>query len=180
VRSGQARSVGLPQPGARALEKLIERKTPVIGISFGNPYVLLSFPKLQTYVVAYGDMPSLQEATERALLGQIDIGGRLPISLPGLYPRGTGIRLVSDRSERDYRIRPNDMLDVRLIGQPDGNNVCQVDKAGMIRMSACLPFANDDMRAAGKTTDELAAEMTIEMKKYLKKPEIRLSVSRRR
>ena len=93
VRSGQARSVGLPQPGARALEKLIERKTPVIGISFGNPYVLLSFPKLQTYVVAYGDMPSLQEATERAVLGQIEIGGRLPISLPGLYPRGTGIQL---------------------------------------------------------------------------------------
>ena len=93
VRSGQARSVGLPQPGARALEKLIERQTPVIGISFGNPYVLLSFPKLQTYVVAYGDMPSLQEATERAVLGQIDIGGRLPISLPGLYPRGTGIQL---------------------------------------------------------------------------------------
>jgi len=93
VRTGQARSVGLPQPGARALETLIERKTPVIGISFGNPYVLLSFPKLQTYVVAYGDMPSLQEATERALLGQIDINGRLPISLAGLYPRGTGIQL---------------------------------------------------------------------------------------
>jgi len=53
----------------------------------------LSFPKLQTYVVAYGDMPSLQEATERALLGQIDINGRLPISLAGLYPRGTGIQL---------------------------------------------------------------------------------------
>ena len=52
-----------------------------------------SFPKLQTYVVAYGDMQSLQEATERALLGQIDITGRLPISLPGLYPRGTGIQL---------------------------------------------------------------------------------------
>jgi beta-N-acetylhexosaminidase len=92
VRSGQARSVGLPQPGARTLEKLIERKTPIIGISFGNPYVLLSFPKLQTYVVAYGDMPSLQEAAERAVLGQGDISGRLPISLPGLYPRGTGIQ----------------------------------------------------------------------------------------
>jgi len=140
----------------------------------------LSFPKLQTYAVAYGDMPSLQEATERALLGQIDINGRLPISLAGLYPRGTGIQLVQDRSDKDYRIRPNDMLDVRLMGQPDGNNVCQVDKDGMIRMSACLPFADDDMRAAGRTTDELAAEMTIQMKKYLKKPEVHVSVSRRR
>lgn len=93
VRSGQARSVALPEPGARALDTLIDRKTPVIGISFGNPYLLSSFPKLQTYMVAYGDMPSLQEASAEALLGQIDITGHLPISLPGLYPRGTGIQL---------------------------------------------------------------------------------------
>jgi hypothetical protein len=44
-------------------------------------------------VVAYGDMPSLQQAAARALLGQIDVTGKLPISLPGLYPRGTGIQL---------------------------------------------------------------------------------------
>jgi beta-N-acetylhexosaminidase len=93
VRTGQARSVGLPEPGAKVLETLIDRKTPMIGISFGNPYLLSSFPKLQTYLVAYGDMQSLQEAAAQALLGQSAITGRLPISLPGLYPRGTGIQL---------------------------------------------------------------------------------------
>ena len=93
VRSGQAMSVGVPQPGARALSALIEAKTPVIGISFGNPYLLQSFPGLRTYMVAYGDMPSLQAAVARALMGEIDIVGRLPISLPGLYPRGTGIQI---------------------------------------------------------------------------------------
>ena len=93
VRSGQARSVALPEPGTKALNELIERKAPLVGISFGNPYILMSFPKLQTYVVAYGDMPSLQAATARGLAGQIDIDGRLPISLPGLYPRGAGIEL---------------------------------------------------------------------------------------
>jgi beta-N-acetylhexosaminidase len=99
VRTGQARSVALPEPGARALETLIDRKAPLIGISFGNPYLLSSFPKLQTYIVAYGDMQSLQEASAEALLGQIDVTGRLPISLPGLYPRGTGIQLEA-RSEK--------------------------------------------------------------------------------
>ena len=98
VRSGQARSVALPEPGMKALNQLIERQTPLIGISFGNPYVILGFPKLQTYLVAYGDMPSLQEATARALLGQIDITGRLPISLPGMYQRGTGIQLKAGRN----------------------------------------------------------------------------------
>jgi beta-N-acetylhexosaminidase len=93
VRTGQARSVGLPDSGARALNALIESKAPVIGISFGNPYLLQSFPELRTYMVAYGDMPSLQQAAARAVLGEIDIVGKLPISLPGLYPRGTGLQL---------------------------------------------------------------------------------------
>ncbi len=93
VRSGQARSVGLPEPGAKALSTLITNKVPVVGISFGNPYLLQSFPNLRTYMVAYGDMPSLQQAAARSLLGQIDVTGKLPISLPGLYPRGTGIQL---------------------------------------------------------------------------------------
>lgn len=93
VRTGQVRSVGLPDPGAKALLALIQSKAPIVGISFGNPYLLQSFPELRTYMVAYGDMPSLQQASAHALLGQIDITGKLPISLPGLYPRGTGIQL---------------------------------------------------------------------------------------
>ena len=93
VRSGATNSVGLPEPGARALSALIEKKVPIVGVSFGNPYLLQSFKGLGTYVVAYGDMPSLQRATARALLGRGDFTGRLPISLPGLYPRGTGIQL---------------------------------------------------------------------------------------
>ena len=93
VRTGQARSVALPAPGMKALNELIDRTAPLIGISFGNPYLLLSVPKLQTYLVAYGDMPSLQEAAAEGLAGKIEITGRLPISLPGLYARGTGIQL---------------------------------------------------------------------------------------
>jgi beta-N-acetylhexosaminidase len=97
VRTGQARSVALPEPGEKALEALIDRQTPIVGISFGNPYLLGSFPKLQTYLVAYGDMQSLQEAAAEALLGKSDVTGRLPISLPGLYPRGTGIQLKASK-----------------------------------------------------------------------------------
>jgi beta-N-acetylhexosaminidase len=99
VRSGQVLSVGLPDSGARVLETLVANKTRVLGISFGNPYLLQSFPGLRTYLVAYGDMPSLQQAAARAILGEIDVTGRLPISLPGLYPRGTGIQLKANGNQ---------------------------------------------------------------------------------
>ena len=93
VRSGQVRSAGLPDSGVQVLHAVIGGKAPIIGISFGNPYLLQNFPGLKTYMVAYGDMPSLQQAAARAVLGEIDIAGKLPISLPNLYPRGTGIQL---------------------------------------------------------------------------------------
>lgn len=100
VRTGQARSVGLPEPGARALASLINAHAPVIGISFGNPYLLEGFPALQTYLVAYGDMPSLQQAAARAVLGQTDITGKLPITLPSLYARGTGVQMKATTANR--------------------------------------------------------------------------------
>jgi beta-N-acetylhexosaminidase len=99
VRSGQAGSVALPKPGARALNALLDRQAPLVGISFGNPYLLLSFPKLRTYLVAYGAMPSLQRSAANALLGKNDVTGRLPISLPGLYPLGAGIQLKSNANQ---------------------------------------------------------------------------------
>ena len=93
VRSGAKNSVGIPENGAGILRDLLTSNKKIIGVSFGNPYVLGAFPEMKTYMVAYGDMPSLQRASARALLGTQDVTGRLPISLPGLYPRGTGIQL---------------------------------------------------------------------------------------
>lgn len=93
VRTGSKTSVGLPENAGKGLQQLIGENRNVVGVSFGNPYLLTQFPALKTYLVAYGDMPSLQRAAARSLLGQQAITGRLPISLPGLYPRGTGIQI---------------------------------------------------------------------------------------
>jgi len=93
VRSGAKNSVGIPENGAALLREALAANKQVIGISFGNPYILSSFPEMKTYLVAYGDMPSLQRAAARSILGQQDITGKLPISLPGLHPRGIGIQL---------------------------------------------------------------------------------------
>jgi beta-N-acetylhexosaminidase len=93
VRSGAKNSVGVPENGAAVLREALAAGKKVIGVSFGNPYILGSFPGLKTYVVSYGDMPSLQRATARALLGETGFYGHLPISLPGLHTRGTSLRV---------------------------------------------------------------------------------------
>ncbi|MGI8789107.1 MAG: glycoside hydrolase family 3 protein [Pyrinomonadaceae bacterium] len=93
VRSGAKNSVGIPEAGAKVLRELLQTDKKVISVSFGNPYLLNNFPEMKTYVVAYGDMSSLQRATARALVGEIDFKGKLPISLGENYPRGTGIQI---------------------------------------------------------------------------------------
>ncbi|HEY8560036.1 MAG TPA: glycoside hydrolase family 3 N-terminal domain-containing protein [Pyrinomonadaceae bacterium] len=94
VRSGAKNSVGLPDAGVDILRELLEKDRKVIGLSFGNPYILQSFPALKTYVVAYGDMTNLQRASARTVFGMLEPNGKLPISLPGLVPRGTGLTLA--------------------------------------------------------------------------------------
>jgi beta-N-acetylhexosaminidase len=94
VRSGAKNSVGLPEPGADVLRKLLEIKKPMVSVSFGNPYFLNAFPTMGTYLTAYGDMSTLQRAAGNAIVGKESITGKLPISLPGLAERGTGIQLL--------------------------------------------------------------------------------------
>ncbi|HXG84358.1 MAG TPA: glycoside hydrolase family 3 N-terminal domain-containing protein [Pyrinomonadaceae bacterium] len=90
VRSGAKNSVGLPETGAQVLKTVLRNNPNTINVSFGNPYLLRGFPEMKTYAVAYGDMTSLQRAAARALMGEIDFKGKLPITV-GSYPRGTGI-----------------------------------------------------------------------------------------
>ena len=92
VRSGAKNSVGIPEVGAKLLRELLQTDKKVVSLSFGNPYLLNNFPEMKTYVVAYGDMSSLQRATARALMGEIPFKGKLPISL-GNYKSGTGVAI---------------------------------------------------------------------------------------
>jgi beta-N-acetylhexosaminidase len=94
VRTGAKNSVGLPPVGVDLVREALAANKKVIGISFGNPYVLTAFTNMNTYLVAYGDVPSLQRAAGRSVLGLQDITGKLPITLPGLHPRGTGIQFI--------------------------------------------------------------------------------------
>ncbi|MCS6874331.1 MAG: glycoside hydrolase family 3 N-terminal domain-containing protein [Acidobacteriota bacterium] len=92
VRSGAKNSIEVPEAGKEIVKQIIENKK-LIAISFGNPYILREFPEMKTYIVAYGDMPSLQRATALALFGEIDFRGRLPITIMPGYPSGLGLSI---------------------------------------------------------------------------------------
>lgn len=61
---------------------------PVVLLSFASPYYLDELPNVDAYVCTYSYLDGAQEAAAEAVLGEIAMRGRLPVSLPGFYPYG--------------------------------------------------------------------------------------------
>jgi beta-N-acetylhexosaminidase len=96
ARSGKG-SVALPPTGKRLAEELIKRhlttRLPLIVISFGNPYLLQAMSDSPSYLLAWSPFPVSQRAAAKAVLGEIEIGGKLPVTAPGLFERGFGMKV---------------------------------------------------------------------------------------
>jgi beta-N-acetylhexosaminidase len=66
------------------MQALLQAGALVIGVAVGNPYDLLAFPALRTYLVTYEYTPPALAAAVRVLFGETQARGHLPVSLPGL------------------------------------------------------------------------------------------------
>ncbi len=76
-------------PGTSALAALHQQFAErLVVVGAGNPYELLRIPGLHTYLAAYGPDPPSMRAAAKVLIGRLEPTGRLPVALPGLYPRG--------------------------------------------------------------------------------------------
>ena len=87
-------SVDLLPAHVDLIRRLAEgRKGRVVVISFGSPYFLRHFPEAGAYLCLYRSSPQAQETAARAVFGEIEVEGRLSVSIPGLYPVGQGVVL---------------------------------------------------------------------------------------
>ncbi|HMA53168.1 MAG TPA: glycoside hydrolase family 3 N-terminal domain-containing protein, partial [Acidobacteriota bacterium] len=65
----------------------------IVAVSFGSPYLLRHFAEVDAYLCLYKDTPETQSTAARALSGEMDVTGKLPVSIPDLYPIGHGLDL---------------------------------------------------------------------------------------
>jgi beta-N-acetylhexosaminidase len=72
------------------------RTRPFVTTIHGNPYAALHLPELPAVLLTYDFYDRAELSAVRALAGEAAIGGRLPISLPGMFAVGHGL----DRSAR--------------------------------------------------------------------------------
>ena len=81
-----------------ALEVLMATGKPVALAALGNPYVLRNFPGVAAYLAAFSTVSPSEVATVRAFFGEIDIHGRMPVTIPGQAHYGDGIQLPATRA----------------------------------------------------------------------------------
>lgn len=98
-------STGSPLSFSREQRRFVKQlealNKPEILISFSTPYVMAEMPEADAHLLAWTSLGAHSGATAAALFGASDIGGRLPVSLPGLYQRGDGLDIPQSILRRD-------------------------------------------------------------------------------
>jgi beta-N-acetylhexosaminidase len=84
-------SVGLVMNHVHLIREAEKLSKGVVVVSFGSPYFLRHFPDVNAYMCAYRYADEAMMAAAKALFGEIDIQGKLPVSIPGHYPIGHGL-----------------------------------------------------------------------------------------
>ncbi|MCX7974669.1 MAG: glycoside hydrolase family 3 protein [Candidatus Aminicenantes bacterium] len=92
LRAGKG-SVGLENHHIDLVKEMASLNKPLIVISFGSPYFLRNFPEVPVYICAYRHSPQAQIAAVQAIFGEIEIQGKLPVSIPGLFSAGHGLKI---------------------------------------------------------------------------------------
>jgi len=102
--------IGLTESQQRFLTQLLALKKPLVWLSHGSPYVLSIMPAVKTFLCSYGESEILEEALAKALLGEISITGKLPVSIPNTsfaagdgIVRGKSVLSQSDQTGSNFR-----------------------------------------------------------------------------
>jgi beta-N-acetylhexosaminidase len=90
-------SLGLGGDLPHAMETLATSGKPLVLVALGNPYLLRSFPAVTAYLATFSSVAPSEAAAVKALWGEIDIRGHLPVSVPGLAACGDGIQTKASR-----------------------------------------------------------------------------------
>lgn len=90
VLIGVARAFEVPEQ-ADTVRAILRSGKPVVVIGLRDPFDLTAFPESRCFLAAYGDGELEMEAALAVLFGEAQPTGRLPVALPGLYPRGHGL-----------------------------------------------------------------------------------------
>lgn len=101
-------SVAMADATGSLLQQVLDhaaQKTVVVAM--GNPYLAADFPKIENYICTFSNATVSEEAVIKALFGEIPIHGHLPVSIPNVAVRGSGIERPAQVAKGGSSHAPN-------------------------------------------------------------------------
>ena len=105
---GLTNTVSVADANAVLLNGILNHAAPRTAVvAMGNPYLAQDFPAIQNYLCAFSNATVSETAAVKALFGEIPVRGRLPVTIPGIANRGTGLdRDVHPTSGGPFHAQP--------------------------------------------------------------------------
>ena len=88
-------NIFLPEVEANLINRLINKSSMVVVTSFGSPYLIQDFPSAPVYICAYKGSGIMQDAVAKLLMGKSNASGILPVTIPDIANRGSGLYIES-------------------------------------------------------------------------------------
>ncbi len=144
-------NVGFPDDQRAFVNQLLDAGKPTVVASFGSPYLIERFPNAKTWLAEFSTNDVSQRAAARAMFGQVAIGGRIPVTVPGTAQRGDGMSVAANPmtlqpapAEMSERLKPAYALLDRAVA--DGAFPGGVLAVGLNGQLAVHPFGKLDER----------------------------------
>jgi len=85
-------SMAMTDATGTLLQQVLDRAAgKTVVAAMGNPYLASDFPKIENYMCTFSNATVSEVGAVKALFGEIPIRGRLPVTIPNVAQRGTGL-----------------------------------------------------------------------------------------
>ncbi len=96
------RAISFNRNQTNFINRLRQTGKPIVMISFSSPYILSELPQADVHMVSWAGPGSPPKALAEALFGATEINGKLPITIPGLYTKGSGLKIPQHIVRNDF------------------------------------------------------------------------------
>jgi len=107
VGGAQGHAVGVTDSSRALLQKILDHAAGrTVIVAMGNPYLAQDFPSVETYLCTFSNATVSDISAVKGLFGEIPIHGHLPVTIPNIAERGTGLERPMQVAEGGGHVHP--------------------------------------------------------------------------
>ncbi len=92
-------AIAVQESSATLLQQVLQSAAEkTIVVALGSPYIATQLPQVQTYICTFSSGHASEVSAVKAMFGEIPMTGHLPVTIPNIAARGTGLTAAAQDS----------------------------------------------------------------------------------